>query len=146
MVDVGGGVDTSSLRIARAFSNVKCIIQDFPEVCGQAKSVFCSPSYIHNLDSDILIVARDERSTRSGGRRSSRFPASRLFLSSAYQRRLRFHPQAGSSSILSMNLKSYNVFFLIKKDPSRLERPILHQDPHRTAKSGAGGYETPRRR
>ena len=39
VVDVGGGVGTSSLRIARAFSNVKCIIQDFPEVCGQAKSV-----------------------------------------------------------------------------------------------------------
>lgn len=39
VVDVGGGVGTSSLRIARAFSNVKCIIQDFPEVCGQAKNV-----------------------------------------------------------------------------------------------------------
>ena len=35
-------------------------------------------------------------------------------------------------------------FFLKKKDPSRLERPLLHQDPHRTAKSHAGGYETPR--
>ena len=76
VVDVGGGVGTSSLRIARAFSNVKCIIQDFPGVCGQAKSVCCSPSYIYNLDSDILIVAMDEISPGSCGRRSSRFPAS----------------------------------------------------------------------
>ena len=89
VVDVCGGVGTLSLRIARAFSNVKCILQDFPEVCGQTKSV-CYPLYISSI-SDILIVAMDERSPRSGGRRSSRFPASRLFLSSAYQRRLRFH-------------------------------------------------------
>ena len=69
----------------------------------------------------------DERSPGSGGRRSSGFPASRLFLSSAYQRRLRFHPQAGSSSILSMNLKSYNMFFFKKKK-------ILHDwsDPYCT--------------
>jgi hypothetical protein len=40
VVDVGGGVGTSSLRIARAFSNVKCIIQDFPEVCAQAKNLW----------------------------------------------------------------------------------------------------------
>ena len=90
VVDVGGGVGTSSLRIARAFSNVECILQDFPEVCGQTKSV-CYPLYISSI-SDILIVAVDERSPGSGGRRSSRFPTSRLFLSSACQRRLRFHP------------------------------------------------------
>ena len=46
--------------------------------------------------SDTLIVAVDERSPGSGGRRSSRFPTSWLFHSSAYQRRLCFHPQAGS--------------------------------------------------
>ena len=90
VVDVGGGVGTSSLRIARDFSNVECILQDFPEVCGQTKSV-CYPLYISSI-SDILTVAMDERSPGSGGRRSSRFPTSRLFLSSAYQRRLRFHP------------------------------------------------------
>ena len=113
--------------------------------CVDKPRVYVIPLYISSI-SDILIVAMDERSPRSGGR-LSRFPASRLFLSSAYQRRLCFHPQAGSSSILSMNLKSYNMFFFFKKkDPSRQERPILHQDPHRTAKSGAGGCETPRRR
>ena len=90
VVDVGGGVGTSSLRIARDFSNVECILQDFPEVCGQTKSV-CYPLYISSI-SDILTVAMDERSPGSGGRRSSRFPTSRLFLSSACQRRLRFHP------------------------------------------------------
>ena len=52
VVDVGGGVGTSSLRIARAFSNVKCIIQDFPEVCGQAKSVCYFPPFLflYNID------------------------------------------------------------------------------------------------
>ena len=53
MVDVGGGVGTSSLRIARAFSNVKCIIQDFPEVCGQAKSVRYPPLFLFVYDLDF---------------------------------------------------------------------------------------------
>ena len=60
VVDAGGGVGTSSLRIARAFSNVKCIIQDFPEVRGQAKSVRYFPFFIYlyiTSVSDILIVA-----------------------------------------------------------------------------------------
>ena len=109
--------------------------------------MYVIPLYIYITSvSDILIVAMDERSPGSGGRRSSRFSTSQLFLSSAYQRRFRFHPQAGSSSLLSMSLKSYNNNFFKKKDPSRLERPLLHQDPHRTAKSRTGGYETPRRR
>ena len=53
VVDVGGGVGTSSLRIARAFSNVKCIIQDFPEVCGQAKSVCYPPLFLFIYDLDF---------------------------------------------------------------------------------------------
>ena len=79
MVDVGGGVGTSSLLIARTFSNVKCIIQDFPEVCGQAKSVCYFPFFIYlyiTSVSVILIVAMDERNPGSSGRRSSGFPAS----------------------------------------------------------------------
>lgn len=39
VVDVGGGVGTSSLQIARAFPQVKTIVQDFPEVVAQAKTV-----------------------------------------------------------------------------------------------------------
>lgn len=39
VVDVGGGIGTSSLQISRAFPKVKTIVQDFPEVVAQAKAV-----------------------------------------------------------------------------------------------------------
>jgi hypothetical protein len=49
-VDIGGGVGTSSLQIARAFPKVKTIVQDFPQVIAQAKDV--RYNYFHPLSTD----------------------------------------------------------------------------------------------
>ena len=54
-MDVGGGIGTSSLQIARAFPKVKTIVQDFPEVIAQAETVRYY-RFVYDLQKLIALV------------------------------------------------------------------------------------------